>query len=340
MGTWGHGDSGSQQGQQLGWQMGTWGHGDSGSQQGQQLGWQMGTWGHGDSGSQRGHGDSWGQPDRDGDNLRTARQSMGASGDTRIGDRDIWGHLGHGGTWGHPDQNGDTWGHTDMAWGQLRTLRGQGHLGTHRTQGHLGTPGQGMGTLGDTQTGQGDIWGHLGRVWGHLGTPGQDMGTLGDRDTRDAWGCPQDVRGVPKGVPPPPNPIHPHWRHPGVTRGHPWVLGVSPKAPGSLSPVVTSPKVLHLGWDPFLGAGGHPGMDGTPMGAGDPPGTQGTPVGAGGHPGDSCGCWRSPKDTQGVPWVLGVPQGCKGHPRLLGVTQETPKGAGGHPRDTGDNRGC
>ena len=169
---------------------------------------------------------TWGQPDRDGDNLRTARQSTGASGDTRIGDRDIWGHLGHGGTWGHPDQNGDTWGHTDMAWGHLRTLRGQGHLGTHRTRGHLRTPGQGMGTLGDTQTGQGDTWGHLGRVWGHLGTPGQDMGTLGDRDTRDAWSCPQDVRGVPKvsprvSPPPqtPPTPTGGTQVSPGVTHG-------------------------------------------------------------------------------------------------------------------------
>ena len=196
---------------------------------------------------------------------------MGTLGDTQTGD-------------------GDTWGHTDCTWGHLRTPRqGVGSPGDIQTRmgtlgdiqtgswGHLGTHRPDRGTFGDTQTGYGDIWGHpdramgsrgdtqtgYGDTWGH---PKQTWGHMGTGTRAMPWGCP-GTPGVSPRVSPPkphPRPLEASGCHPGSPLG----AGGDPKVLASLSPLPTSPEVLHLGWDPSPtpGAGGPPGTGGDTRG--------------------------------------------------------------------------
>ena len=176
-------------------QLGTAGHngdmgtaGDSGSQRGQQLGWQMGTWGQLGTAGQRGDSSwdgRWGHGD-----MGTARQGWGQFEDSQ---------TKHGGIRGHPDRGQGHLG-TLGTWGHLGAPRPEwGHLGTHRHGMGSAEDTEGTGTLGDTQdtgssedtwTGDGDTWGHPNRTRGHLGTPRQGVGSPGDTWTGhgDTWG--------------------------------------------------------------------------------------------------------------------------------------------------------
>ena len=192
------------------------------------------------------------------------------------------------------------------------------------------------------------------------------------RDTHGCWGSTRDTRDT-RGC----------W---GTPRGQLWVLAVTqgyPRCPmgaGGPPGMQRTPEVAgsHPGdtqgcWGTPKGYRGQPwllrdtqgqgqmlgvtqGYSRCPMGAGGTPRMQGTPGGAGSHPGDTRGCWGS---SRRHPWVLGAPQGRRGHlwvleetggtgvtcghrkhPWVLGVTQETSMGAGGPSGDTGDTRGC